>query len=121
MNEYLSVLKNYAKFDGRARRREFWMFVLFNAIAGIVAGILDRALNLTFSPMSPYGYIYAAYSLAVLVPSIAVAIRRLHDIGKSGWWLLIVFVPIIGGIWLLVLLVTKGQSGSNAYGADPKA
>lgn len=121
MNEYLSVLKNYAKFDGRARRREFWMFVLFNVIATVVASILDGALGLTFDSMTHYGYIYSAYSLAVLVPSFAVSVRRLHDIGKSGWWLLIVFVPIIGGIWLLILLVTPGQSGSNSYGADPKA
>lgn len=120
MNEYLSVLKNYAKFDGRARRREFWFFALFNLIASVVASILDRTLGLTFGPMVSYGYIYAVYAVAVIVPGVAVSIRRMHDIGKSGWWLLIVFVPIIGGIWLLVLFVTKGQSGSNAYGADPK-
>ena len=115
MNEYISVLKNYAKFDGRARRREFWMFTLFNIIVSAVINILATQVS------SAFGILGLVYMLAVLVPSIAVGIRRMHDIGKSGWWLLISFVPLIGGIWLLVLAVTKGDSGSNAYGADPKA
>lgn len=115
MNEYLSVLKNYAKFDGRARRREYWMFFLVNIGVSVV-------LNILATQVSQYiGFLSLAYMLGILVPSIAVGIRRMHDIGKSGWWLLIAFVPIIGGIWLLVLTVTAGQSGSNAYGADPKA
>lgn len=115
MNEYISVLKNYAKFDGRARRREFWMFTLFNIIVSAVINILATQVSQIF------GILGLVYMLAVLVPSIAVGIRRMHDIGKSGWWLLIALVPVIGGIWFLVLAVTKGQSGSNAYGADPKA
>jgi len=115
MNEYLSVLKNYAKFDGRARRREYWMFTLVNVAVYFV-------LNILATQVSPYiGFVALAYMLGILVPSIAVAIRRMHDIGKSGWWVLIALVPLIGGIWFLVLSVTAGQSGSNAYGADPKA
>lgn len=115
MNEYLSVLKNYAKFDGRARRREYWMFFLVNMAVYFV-------LNILATQVSPYiGFVALAYMLGILVPSIAVAIRRMHDIGKSGWWVLIALVPLIGGIWFLVLAVTAGQSGSNAYGADPKA
>ncbi len=115
MNEYLSVLKNYAKFDGRARRREYWMFTLVNAAVYVV-------LNLLATQVSTYiGIVALVYMLGILVPSIAVAIRRMHDIGKSGWWVLIALVPLIGGIWFLVLTVTAGQSGSNAYGADPKA
>ena len=115
MNEYLSVLKNYAKFDGRARRREYWMFTLVNVAVYFV-------LNILATQVSAYiGFVAIAYMLGILVPSIAVAIRRMHDIGKSGWWVLIALVPLIGGIWFLVLSVTAGQSGSNAYGADPKA
>jgi uncharacterized membrane protein YhaH (DUF805 family) len=115
MNEYLSVLKNYAKFDGRARRREYWMFTLVNAAVYVVLNILATQVSMYI------GYLAIAYMLGILVPSIAVAIRRMHDIGKSGWWVLIALVPLIGGIWFLVLTVTAGQSGSNAYGADPKA
>lgn len=115
MNEYLSVLKNYAKFDGRARRREYWMFTLVNAAVYVV-------LNILATQVSAYiGIVALVYMLGILVPTIAVAIRRMHDIGKSGWWVLIALVPLIGGIWFLVLSVTAGQSGSNAYGADPKA
>lgn len=115
MNEYLSVLKNYAKFDGRARRREYWMFTLVNIVVYAVLNVLAQQVS------SVIGILALVYMLAILVPSIAVAIRRMHDIGKSGWWVLIALVPLIGGIWYLVLAVTKGQSGSNAYGADPKA
>ena len=109
MNEYLSVLKNYAKFDGRARRREYWMFTLVNAAVYVV-------LNILATQVSAYiGIVALVYMLGILVPTIAVAIRRMHDIGKSGWWVLIALVPLIGGIWFLVLSVTAGQSGSNAF------
>ena len=93
MNEYLSVLKNYAKFDGRARRREYWMFTLVNAAVYVVLNILATQVSMYI------GYLAIAYMLGILVPSIAVAIRRMHDIGKSGWWVLIALVPLIGGIW----------------------
>lgn len=113
------ALKKYAVFSGRARRKEYWMFTLFNFIAIIIATVLDSALGTNFGPL-PYGIFYLVYVLGVLVPGISVAVRRLHDIGKSGGWVFIAFVPIVGGIWLLVLFCTEGDSGTNEYGPDPK-
>jgi uncharacterized membrane protein YhaH (DUF805 family) len=113
MKEYLDVLKKYAVFEGRARRKEYWTFVLFNLIIGIALGFIDRLLGT--SPV-----IYALYSLAVLIPGIAVTVRRLHDIGKSGWFMLIALIPAIGGIWLLILTASDGHPGENAYGPNPK-
>ena len=84
MNWYLKVLKQYADFNGRARRKEYWMFALFNFIFTIVAIILDYALGLTVGEL-PYGVIYFLYTLAVFIPSLAAVVRRLHDVGKSGW------------------------------------
>lgn len=119
MNWYLKVLKQYADFNGRARRKEYWMFVLFNIIFSIVAMILDNILGIAIGGIG-YGLLYGLYVLAVLIPSIAVAVRRLHDIGKSGWMILISLIPLIGAIWLLVLLVTDSNSGENEYGPNPK-
>jgi uncharacterized membrane protein YhaH (DUF805 family) len=119
MNWYLKVLKNYAGFSGRARRKEYWMFVLFNMIFAILAIIVDNVAGTTIAPL-PYGLFYCVYTLAVLIPSLAVAIRRLHDVGKSGWFMFIVFIPIVGAIWLLVLVCTAGKPGTNAYGLNPK-
>ena len=119
MNWYLKVLKQYADFGGRARRKEYWMFVLFNVIFAIVAMGLDNLLGITFGEI-PYGPIYAIYGLAVFIPGLAVVVRRLHDIGKSGWWILITLIPLIGGIWMLVLLVTDSESGTNKWGPNPK-
>ncbi len=118
MNWYLEVLKKYAVFDGRARRKEYWMFTLFNLIASFVLGFIDGMLGLTTS--SGLGPLGGLYTLAVLVPSIAVSIRRLHDTGRSGWWLLLVFVPLIGGLALLVFMVLDSQSGQNQFGPNPK-
>ncbi len=113
MNWYVKVLKQYADFNGRARRQEYWMFILFNIIFSIAAGGLDSILG-------TWGAIGGIYALAVLLPSLAVGVRRLHDIGKSGWMLLVVLIPIIGAIWLIILFATEGAHGSNEYGADPK-
>lgn len=113
------VFENYANFSGRARRSEYWFFVLFNMIFAICAMLLDNLLGLNFEPI-PYGWFYVLYALAVLVPGLAVAVRRLHDLNKSGWFFLIVLLPIIGSIWLLVLFCTEGNSGTNSYGEDPK-
>jgi uncharacterized membrane protein YhaH (DUF805 family) len=120
MEWYLKVLKQYATFSGRARRMEYWMFVLFNLIFAIVAMTLDNVLGINFGEI-PYGPLYVIYGLAVFIPGLAVLVRRLHDTGRSGWWFLIALVPLIGGIWLIVLLATEGNQGENAYGADPKA
>jgi uncharacterized membrane protein YhaH (DUF805 family) len=119
MNWYLKVLKQYADFNGRARRKEYWMFALFNFIFTIVAIILDYALDLTAGEL-PYGVIYFLYTLAVFIPSLAVVVRRLHDVGKSGWMILIPLIPLIGSIWLFILLVTDSKPGENQYGQNPK-
>jgi uncharacterized membrane protein YhaH (DUF805 family) len=120
MNWYLAVLKKYADFSGRARRTEYWMFFLINLLISIAATLLDRVLGTTFGSADQYGAFSLFYSLAVFIPSLAVAVRRLHDIGKSGWYLLVLIIPLVGIIWLLILLVREGDRGANAYGEDPK-
>lgn len=119
MNWYLKVLKQYADFSGRARRKEYWMFVLFNMIFAIVAMILDNVLGIAMEGIG-YGPLYGLYVLAMLIPGLAVAVRRLHDVGKSGWMILIALIPLIGSIWLLVLMVTDSNAGENQYGQNPK-
>ncbi|WP_328999150.1 DUF805 domain-containing protein [Kribbella sp. NBC_00709] len=123
MQWYIDVLKKYAVFDGRARRKEYWMFVLFNVIASIILSILDKILGLDFGSgsSSSSGWLSTIYSLAVLLPTIGVAIRRMHDTGRSGWWILINLIPCIGWIWFIVLAAQEGNAGDNAYGPDPKA
>ena len=98
MNWYLMVLKNYATFNGRARRKEYWMFFLFNIIIAILLAVIEGIVG------SP-GIVGMLYSLAVLIPGIAVSVRRLHDTDRSGWWMLIALVPLIGAIVLLVFMV----------------
>lgn len=119
MNWYLKVLRQYADFTGRARRKEYWMFVLFNIIFAIIAMILDNVLGLAWGELG-YGPIYLLYALFVFIPGLAVAVRRLHDINKSGWMILVSLIPIIGAIWLLVLFVMDGTPGANQYGPNPK-
>ena len=114
MSWYVKVIKNYVGFSGRARRKEYWMFYLMNVIIALGLGII------TVVAMDGSPILSTLYSLFIFLPALAVSIRRLHDIGKSGWWYLIVFVPLIGWIWLIVLLVTEGDSGENQYGPDPK-
>ncbi len=116
----LKVLKQYADFKGRARRTEYWMYLLFNLIFAFIAAVLDNILGLKFSPEIPYGYLYLLYALVTFLPGLAVSVRRLHDVDKSGWFLFISLIPIIGGIWLLVLYATEGTQGRNQYGDDPK-
>ena len=119
MNWYLTVVKNYAGFSGRARRKEYWMFLLFNMIFAFVAAIIDNVVG-TASPELGYGVFYGLYTLAMIIPGIAVIVRRLHDVGKSGWMYFIVFIPIVGVIWLMVLLLTDSDAGENQYGQNPK-
>lgn len=118
MNWYLKVLKQYADFSGRARRKEYWMFGLFNMIFAIAAMILDNLVGL--AGPTGYGALYAIYSLILFIPGLAVLVRRLHDVGKSGWMFFIVLIPLIGAIWIFVLLVSDSKSGENKYGANPK-
>ena len=114
MNWYIDVLKKYTEFTGRARRMEFWMFALFNFIIMVVLSIVEGILG------SP-GILATIYCLGVLVPSIAVAVRRLHDTDRSGWWILIGFIPVIGIIVLLVFYFMDSQEGDNRFGPNPKA
>ena len=111
---FLKVVRdNYTNFNGRARRKEYWQFVLVNFIISIAANIL------TF--VSEYlAFISFIIAIGLLLPSLAVAVRRLHDTNKSGWYLLIALIPIIGGLYLLYLMVVEGDKGSNQYGPDPK-
>jgi len=119
MNWYLAVLRNYAGFSGRARRTEYWMFVLFNIIFCIAAIVLDNIVGTAIDGVG-YGLFYILYALALFIPALAVAVRRLHDVGKSGWWIFIALIPIVGAIWLLVLYATDSQPGDNEYGPNPK-
>jgi len=114
MNWYLKVLKQYAVFSGRARRMEYWMFFLFNIVAAIVLGIVDGVADTR-------GALGAIYMLAVLIPGLAVSIRRLHDTNRGGLWILISLVPLVGGIILLVFMVQEGTRGDNQFGPDPKS
>lgn len=120
MNWYLEVLRKYAVFSGRARRREYWFFVLFNFIISLVFVALDFLFG-TIDLQAGVGLLSGLYALAVLIPGLAVSVRRLHDTGRSGWWLLIALVPIIGAIVLLVFFVTDSEAGTNQYGPNPKA
>tara|TARA_R110000751_G_scaffold120241_3_gene220870 strand:+ start:2116 stop:2526 length:411 start_codon:yes stop_codon:yes gene_type:complete len=121
MKWYLKVVRdNYANFNGRARREEYWMFVLFNLIFIIAIAMVSGVLAGLFDAPAFMG-LYMIYALGVLIPSLAVAVRRLHDVGKSGWFYLIGLIPIIGSIWLIVLFVTEGERGTNQYGPDPKS
>jgi uncharacterized membrane protein YhaH (DUF805 family) len=120
MKYFKLAFQKYAQFTGRASRPEYWYFFLFNVIFAVVAMILDSVTGMTIASL-PYGVIYMVYGLATLVPSLAVAVRRLHDVGKSGWMILVAIIPLVGTIWLLVLLASKGNVGENKYGPDPDA
>jgi len=122
MNWFLKVLKQYADFKGRARRKEFWMFTLFNALIISVASLImiPFAVFMKFVPVVIIAILLSCYSLAILVPSLAVCVRRLHDIGKSGWYYFIGCIPLVGGIILLIWFFQDGQTGANEWGKNPK-
>ena len=119
MNWYLGVLKKYAVFGGRARRKEYWYFFLFSTLISIVLSIIDSATG-AFDVETGLGLLSGIYALAVLIPTIAVGVRRLHDTNRSGWWLLIGLIPIIGAIVLFVFLVFDSTPEENQYGPNPK-
>jgi len=119
MDYYLKVLKNYAVFEGRARRKEYWLFLLFNILILIVLSILDQILG-TFDSETKKGFISSVYSLAVIIPSIAVSIRRLHDTDKTGWWLLLNLIPLFGSLVLLIFFISDSQRETNRFGVNPK-
>ncbi|MEO6819660.1 MAG: DUF805 domain-containing protein [Ginsengibacter sp.] len=127
MKYYVKVLKEYVNFKGRARRSEYWYFFLFNLIFAIIAVGIDNLLGTTLKVDSAYGvvdlhygYVYILYLLAIIIPGLAVSVRRLHDVGKSGWFYFIAFIPFIGGIWLLILFFTDSVVGENKWGPNPK-
>jgi len=113
MNWYIGVLKKYAVFSGRARRKEYWMFTLVNVIILLVLAGVEKALGI----LGPS----VIYALAVLLPGLAVSIRRLHDTDRSGWWMLLSLVPFIGAVVLLVFMVLDSNPGGNRFGPNPKA
>ncbi|KMM63189.1 membrane protein [Bacillus glycinifermentans] len=139
MKWYWKGLKNYANFEGRARRKEYWMFHLFNGIISflllilslIIVGLFIAELLGEGSYQAGYvvGYgggllayiLILIYQLAVFVPSLAVNVRRLHDIGKSGWWILIGLIPFAGAIILLIFYCQDSETTDNQYGPNPKA
>jgi uncharacterized membrane protein YhaH (DUF805 family) len=113
MKWYLEVLKKYAVFDGRARRTEYWMFVLFNVLISFGLGFLEGALGIP-------SVLSGLYGLAVLVPGIAVSVRRLHDTNRGGLWVLLALIPLVGAIILIVFMAQDSDSGENQYGPNPK-
>lgn len=117
MNEYLSVLKQYAVIQGRCRRKTYWLFVLVNILVSVVLTVLDTVLG--FNIWLDEGLLSTLYSLAILIPSITVSIRRLHDLDRSGWWLLLILLPFIGTLLLLIYFCFKGSEGPNRFGDDP--
>ncbi|MGW6275876.1 DUF805 domain-containing protein [Kribbella sp. NPDC055071] len=120
------ITKRYAQFDGRARRKEFWMYVLFWFIGSVIFGILDQILGLDFksgsgsNALRAGGWLEYIYYLVLLVPTIAVSVRRMHDKDRSGWWVLIWLIPCIGWIWFIVWQAQEGTPGDNRFGPDPK-
>lgn len=119
MNWYLKVLKQYAVFTGRAQRKEYWYFFLINFLITTALLLIDNMAG-TLDKEAGVGLVSSLYTLAVLLPSLAVAVRRLHDSGRSGWWVLLALVPIIGPIILIFLLIQDSTPGNNAYGPSPK-
>jgi len=128
MHWYVDVIKKYAVFNGRARRQEYWMFFLINLIialafgvlSAIVSGIEANSNSGSTTLTTAVSCLSSLYSLALLLPGLGVGIRRLHDTGRSGWWLFISLIPIIGEIWLIVILAQDSQPGLNQYGPNPK-
>lgn len=105
------VFANYANFSGRARRSEYWWFYLFNIIVNVVASVVDSAIGIPIVSIVAF--------LGLIIPGIAVSVRRMHDVGRSGWWLLILLVPLVGIILVIYWFVQRGTVGPNEYGADP--
>ena len=112
------ITKKYAEFSSRASRKEFWLFFLFYCILGSILGFID-GISGTYNVEAGYGVFSGIFILVTLVPYLAVCVRRLHDTDRSGWWLLLCLVPLIGLIWFIVVCCLKGSDGENRFGADP--
>lgn len=118
------VFENYANFKGRARRSEYWYFALANGIISFLLIIIGLIVGTIFADaitgvIIGYGLVML-YSLATLLPGLGVVVRRLHDVGKSGWFYFVALIPLVGPIWILILFCTEGNYGPNQYGNDPK-
>jgi uncharacterized membrane protein YhaH (DUF805 family) len=123
-NWYMKCWWQYADFSGRARRKEYWMFQLFNiliVVAAVMFVALPSSVTYSVAVVIVFATLTGLYCLAIFIPGLAVLVRRLHDTGKSGWWMFISLVPLAGSLWLLVLLLSEGERGSNEYGPNPKA
>jgi len=118
MDWYIKVIKQYADFSGRARRKEYWMFLLISTIISVILTIVESVIGGLGA--SGVGILSVIYGLAVLIPSFAVSIRRLHDTSHSGWWILVLLVPLIRLIVYFYYLVKDGDPGKNEYGDNPK-
>ncbi|USH01405.1 DUF805 domain-containing protein [Grimontia kaedaensis] len=114
MSWYIYALRNFSDFSGRARRKEYWMFLLINIIIFILISIIQKAVHI------PHVDIHMIYSLFIAIPAFAVSVRRLHDIGKSGWWALLALIPIVGSLVLLYFHTKDSEEGDNLYGSNPK-
>jgi uncharacterized membrane protein YhaH (DUF805 family) len=121
---YLDILTNkYADFKGRARRKEYWMWTLYYTLILLFAIVLDNVLGLNFELLGQdlgYGWLYVTVGITHLIPGLGIVVRRLHDVGKSGWFYLIILIPLIGFIWILVLFCTDGIKEDNKWGSNPK-
>jgi uncharacterized membrane protein YhaH (DUF805 family) len=115
---FLEVLKKTFVFSGRARRKEYWMFILFTILFSIVLNIVD--LVVSFQITEDLGLLSGLFSLVLIIPSLSVTVRRLHDIGKSGFWILIGLIPLIGWIVLFIFSVLDSEQATNKFGANPK-
>lgn len=119
MEWYIKAIKQYADFEGRARRTEYWMFFLINLIFSLIASLTDIAMG-TFSAEAGIGTFGTIYSAFILIPNIAVMVRRLHDTGKSAWMLLVLVIPFLGVFYLVYLLTIDSEPGTNRFGPNPK-
>ena len=121
MQWFMTVLQKWSDFSSRARRREYWFFVLFYVLILIALTFVDTLAGLGSAAMGGVGVLTCLFWLAMLIPSLAVGVRRLHDTDRSGWWLLIAFIPLIGAIVLIVFYLLDSQPGDNRFGPNPKA
>lgn len=119
MNWYFKVLKMYANFSGRARRKEYWMFTLFHYLAIIILFVIDGITG-SLDSESGFGLLSALYILGTIIPGLAVTVRRLHDSGRTGWWLLLYFIPLIGPLTIFIFTVFDSEPSTNEYGDNPK-
>lgn len=120
MSWFVTAVKKYAVFSGRSRRREYWYFGLFYLIFYVVLAIVDGITG-SFDFRSGLGLFTGIWTLALLIPSIAVSVRRLHDTGRRGWWILLGIIPVIGAIILIVFLAQDSEAGTNRFGPNPKS